>query len=105
VSGKNNAVEVHLYGKLRRFSSVDDPICDSVVTVCVKTGDTIEDIVERIGIPHEELGANVFLNGEYSGLAREVRAGDRLGLFPDDMQLLYKWYFRKIGHEKRNDQD
>ena len=90
-------IEVHLYGKLRRFTDNQDPSSDSIVYVPVQEGDTIMHIVRRIGIPHEELGSNVFLNGEYSTLGRKVKDGDRLGIFPDDMQLLYKWYFRAIG--------
>jgi len=88
-------IEVHLYGKLRRFTNNQDPSQDSVIDVPVKTGDTIESIVRRIGMPLEELGSNIFLNGEYSALGRKVSDGDRLGIFPDDMQLLYKWYFHK----------
>lgn len=96
-------IEVHLYGKLRRFSDNQDPKSDSVVHVPVESGDTIGDVVRRIGIPDEALGSNIFLNGEYSALERMVKAGDRLGLFPDDMQLLYKWYFRKVGRGARGD--
>lgn len=88
-------IEVHVYGKLRRFAEDSDPRSDSIVHVPVMTGDTIGRILERIGIPPEEIGSNVFLNGEYSGLNRPVKAGERLGVFPDDMQLLYKWYFHK----------
>lgn len=88
-------LEVHLYGKLRRFTDNQDPSRDSIIKVPVKDGDSIESIVRRIGIPLEELGNNIFLNGEYSALSRKVSDGDRLGIFPDDMQLLYKWYFHK----------
>jgi hypothetical protein len=88
-------IEVHLYGKLRRFSDNLDPTRDSIVNLPVEEGDTIEDIIRRIGIPNEEIGSNIFLNGEYSALKRRVRDGDRLGVFPDNMQLLYKWYFHK----------
>lgn len=88
-------VEVHLYGKLRRFTDNLDPARDSIISVPVKKGDTIEDIVKHIGIPFEELGSNIFLNGEYSALERKVKDGDRLGIFPDNMQLLYKWHFYK----------
>jgi len=90
-------IEVHLYGKLRRFTDNQDPTCDSIVYIPAEDGDTVEDIVRRIGIPFEELGSNIFLNGEYSALGRKVKDGDRLGVFPDNMQLLYKWYFNKIG--------
>jgi hypothetical protein len=88
-------IEVHLYGKLRRFSDNLDPTRDSIVNVLVEEADTIEDIIRRIGIPNEEIGSNIFLNGEYSALKRRARDGDRLGVFPDNMQLLYKWYFHK----------
>ena len=88
-------IEVHLYGKLRCFTDNQDPTRDSIVSLPVKKGDTIEGITRRLGIPPEEIGVNIFLNGEYSSLERKVRDGDRLGIFPDDMQLLYKWYFDK----------
>ena len=90
-------IEVHIYGKLRRFTANQDPTRDSIVCIVVEEGDTIEDIARHIGIPQEALGSNIFLNGEYSALGRKVNDGDRLGIFPDDMQLLYKWYFNKIG--------
>ena len=88
-------IEVHLYGKLRRFTDNQDPSQDSIINIPVKNDDSIESIVQRIGIPLEELGSNIFLNGEYSALERKVSDGDRLGIFPDDMKLLYKWYFDK----------
>lgn len=88
-------IEVHLYGKLRRFTDNQDSSRDSIINVQVQGGDSIERIVRRIGIPLEELGNNIFLNGEYSALGRKVSDGDRLGIFPNDMQLLYKWYFHK----------
>jgi len=90
-------IEVHLYGKLRRFTDNQDPSRDSIVYMPVEEEDTIEDIIRHIGIPLGEIGSNIFLNGEYSAMERKVKAGDRLGVFPDDMQLLYKWYFSKIG--------
>lgn len=88
-------IEVHLYGKLRRFSANTDPSGDSIVRVPVQKGDTIADIAQRIGISLEEIGPNIFLNGQYSALERKVADGDRLGLFPDNMALLYKWYFTR----------
>jgi molybdopterin converting factor small subunit len=88
-------IEVHLYGKLRRFTDNQDPSRDSIIYVPVKDGNTIDDITRHIGIPHEDLGSNIFLNGEYSALERKVKDGDRLGIFPREMQLLYKWHFNK----------
>ena len=92
-------IEVHLYGKLRRFTENTSPRKESIIRVQVEEGDTIESIIRRIGIPMAEIGRNIFLNGEYSKLTRHVRCGDRLGVFPDDMQLLYRWYFVRRGDD------
>lgn len=81
-------VEVHLYGKLRRFSDNQDPTRPSIVTVTAREADTVSSIVSRIGIPLEEMGANIFLNGRYSSLERPVKDGDRLGVFPDNMAMI-----------------
>ncbi len=69
---------------------------ESIIYVDAHDGDTIRSIVERMGIPLDELGRNIFLNGEYSGLKRPVKDNDRLGIFPDDMTLLYRQYFKKV---------
>lgn len=89
-------IEIHLYGKLRRFSEQKSPLQESILYVNARDGDSIRIIVKRIGIPLNELGRNIFLNGEYSGLERQVKDKDRLGIFPDDMQLLYRQYFNKV---------
>jgi len=86
-------IEVHLYGKLRRYSGDLEPTSASIAKVEACSGDTVLEIVDRLGIPHDELGSNKFLNGRYANMSTQVHDGDRLGLFPDDMQLLYKWYF------------
>ncbi len=81
-------IEVHLYGKLRRFTDNQDPSRDSIARVPVKKGDTIEDIIGRIGIPLEEVGSNIFLNGRIFPLEKRVKDGDRLGIFPDNMAMV-----------------
>ena len=96
-------ITVHLYGSLRRFAEKSDPSSDSIVCVPVGAGKTIGEILKEVGIHEEELGSNIFLNGEYSGLTREVKPGDRLGVFPNDMQLLYKWYFTKQEGDRSGD--
>ncbi len=81
-------IGVHLYGKLRRFTDNQDPTRNSIVYILVEEGDTIEDIVRCIGISVEEIGSNIFLNGEYSPLGRGVNDRDRLGIFPDNMAMI-----------------
>jgi len=87
-------IEVHLYGKLRRFAESRDPRSASIVRAAWETGDTVGDVAARIGIPAAELGSNLFVDGQYAALDSPVPDGARLGLFPHDMQLLYKWYYR-----------
>ena len=93
-------IEIHLYGKLRRFARDQDPTDSSIIHVPVQEGDTIQGVLERLGVPMEEVGSNIFLNWQYSAPTRKVKDGDRLAVFPDDMQLLYKWYFEKAGREE-----
>jgi hypothetical protein len=88
-------VEVHLYGKLRKYTQNLDPRKKSVETIELQGGSTIGDSLEELGIPLDEVGSNIFLNGEYSSLDRAIQEDSRLGVFPKDMNLLYKWHFRK----------
>ena len=90
-------LEVHLYGRLRRFTDNVDPRRQSIMRVSVAAGDTIRRVLEKIGLPVAEVGSNIFLDGEYSSIDRVVEKGGRLGVFPDDMNLLYKWHFTKKG--------
>ena len=87
-------IELHLYGKLRRFTPSLEIQGDSVVMVSCQPGDSIGDILTRLGIPHSET-SNIFLNGDLCALTKQVEDGQRVGVFPDDMALLYKWYFDK----------
>ena len=86
-------IDIHLYGKLRKFADDAATTSQSIASVSWHPGDTVGEIVARVGITRTDLGSNVFLNGRYANLESPVQDGDRLGLFPDDMQLLYKWYF------------
>ena len=56
--------------------------------------DTIADILKKYGIEKEET-YHLFVNGTYSGFNKKVKDGDRVGLFPKNMSLLYKWYFKR----------
>ena len=56
--------------------------------------DTIADILNKLAIEIEET-YHLFVNGTYSGFNKKVKDGDRVGLFPKNMSLLYKWYFER----------
>jgi hypothetical protein len=88
-------IEVHLYGRFRRLAPNAATLGDAIVSVPVHEGETIETVVRRLGIDPKEL-SHLFLNAEYSGIHRRVNSGDRLGIFPREMGLLYRQYFPKI---------
>ena len=54
----------------------------------------ILDILNLFSIEKEET-SHIFVNGVYSGFDKSVRDGDRVGIFPRRMCLLYKWYFTR----------
>ena len=86
-------LELHLYGKLRRYAANTGPTSESILAVAFIEGDTVGSVIDRMGIPREDLGSNMFVNGRYADRSSVLQDGARIGLFPDDMQLLYKWYF------------
>jgi molybdopterin converting factor small subunit len=54
----------------------------------------IEDILNKYSIEKDET-SHIFVNGTYSGFKKRVKDGDRIGIFPRNMCLLYKWYFTR----------
>ncbi len=102
-------IEIHLYGKLRRFAENPNPMGDSVICLEPLIGETSLALLKRAGIPLTELH-HVFLNGtllvtrnrmapwlRYPQARADVwrweddvvlQSGDRLGLFGEDMPSL-----------------
>ena len=102
---RDEMIDVHLYGKLRRHASDPRACTESVLRVKPQSGDTVRTLIQSTGIDEAEI-CHVFLNGrllstensmapwlEYrqvkrQGLDTPVGVGDRLGLFARDMALL-----------------
>ena len=102
-------VEMHLYGKLRRYLKESERDEEDVLRVSVQPGETVAELLARTGIPHDEI-YTVFLNSRllasrskmaywigYRQVHRDplewnldipVRQGDRIGLFGRDMAAL-----------------
>ncbi len=82
-------IEVHLYGRLRRLAAQSGVHRPSITWVDLPEG-TVAQVVEALGIDRAEV-SNVFVNGRYdpAALDQTVRSGDRIGLFPPDMRMLY----------------
>ena len=81
-------IEVRLFGKLRRFARRSEVGAESIVRVKARAGENIRSILGRLGVSGAEV-SNVFLNGTLVELDELVGDGDRLGIFPDNMGLLY----------------
>ena len=99
-------VEIHLYGKLRRYAPDSRPNRESVARLEPQPGETVGMALGRVGISSDEI-YHIFLNGALlssrnsmapwlkyqesrvsKGLDTPVQAGDRMGLFARDMGLL-----------------
>jgi molybdopterin converting factor small subunit len=84
-------VEVRLYGSLRRFAVVSAVDAESTAYPLCADDDTVETVLLRLGIDPGSEVSNTFINGRYyyHALEMQVNDGDRLGVFPKDMGMLY----------------
>lgn len=102
-------VEIHLYGRLRRYAENGRPTRNVVVVFEPGARETLNSLLARAGIPVEEIN-HIFFNGNllvsrtkaasYMGFAQAgselsdwdlnvpVDNGDRIGLFGSDMAVL-----------------
>ena len=81
---------IKLYGKLRE--NVKDVDLEKGLPVTIKIEDTsihaVYDILEKFAINEDEL-SHIFVNGKYCGIDKRVKNGDRVGLFPKNMALIF----------------
>jgi hypothetical protein len=102
-------INIHLYGKLRRYAGDDNPGGDSILHLDEIKNETLEMLLQRAGLDIEDI-YTIFLNSklltthnsmaqwlEYPqicencqnwDLAINIKDGDRLGLFGRDMPAL-----------------
>jgi hypothetical protein len=82
-------IEVHLYGRLRRVAPQSGVYRPSTVRVD-QCETTVEQVLAALGLDRTAVG-QVFINGRYEAapFGQVVRPGDRLGVFPPDMRMLY----------------
>jgi len=84
------AILIKLYGNLRE--NVKDDSLEKGLPITYRVEDDsvhfIYDILEKYGISENEL-SHIFVNGKYCGIGKGVRDGDRVGLFPKNMALMF----------------
>jgi molybdopterin converting factor small subunit len=81
---------IKLYGKLREYVKAIDLKKGLPVTLNIERSNVhfVYDIVEKFAISEDEL-SHIFVNGKYCGIGKEIRDGDRVGLFPKNMALMF----------------
>ncbi|MGB5913044.1 MAG: hypothetical protein WBH31_17770 [Promethearchaeia archaeon] len=90
-------ISVKFFGNLAKKASnkKSDGISPFNVEIEANGIEIIADILKRYSIEITET-SHIFVNGIYAGFRKRVKNGDRVGIFPKNMGLLYKWYFTRV---------
>jgi molybdopterin converting factor small subunit len=90
------AIQLRIFGDLRERVSEEkgDPGAATVLNLDASKFNDISDILNEFSIEQDEI-SHIFVNHSYSSTKKKVKDGDRIGIFPKNMGLLYKWYFNK----------
>ena len=83
-------LQVKLYGDLKEKVQNKSTFVSAPTTVSIdnKNVITVLDILKKLVINETEI-SHIFVNGKYSELGRRVKNGDRIGLFPRRMALMF----------------
>ena len=88
-------IKVKLFGDLRKKI---EPNISGTTSLRFEIDDSevnrIIDFLKKINIEENEV-THIFVNGRYAGLKKIIQNGDTVALFPRNMALLYKWYFKR----------
>lgn len=89
-------VHVRIFGDLKGkvSSEENDPGAAIVLELNASKFNDVSDILSEFSIEEDEV-SHIFVNHVYSSTKKKVEDGDRVGIFPKNMGLLYKWYFNK----------
>ena len=84
------AILVKLYGKLKENLKKFDSDENLPLSINIDPNEvhSVHDILEKFAITEEEL-SHIFVNSKYCGIDKKVDNGDRVGLFPKNMALLF----------------
>ncbi|MFX0064952.1 MAG: hypothetical protein ACFFC7_22475 [Candidatus Hermodarchaeota archaeon] len=81
-------IEVHLYGEFRKYAKNSKATDDSKIVVSWIEGETILELIRRLGLPINDLG-EVFLNhNPVNPEEATIPPKARIGIFPLGMHLL-----------------
>ncbi|MHA1729413.1 MAG: MoaD/ThiS family protein [Promethearchaeota archaeon] len=81
---------IKLYGNLREKVKAPNTERGFPVTLNIKKNEihSVFDILDKFIIKEDEI-SHIFVNGKYCGPGKKVKDGDRVGLFPRKMSLMF----------------
>ncbi len=84
------SILIKLYGNLSEKVKDTDLEIGFPITLNVEGNEihTVLDILDKFNIEDNEI-SHIFVNSKYCGPGKEVRDGDRVGLFPKKMALMF----------------
>ncbi|MFW9878895.1 MAG: MoaD/ThiS family protein [Candidatus Thorarchaeota archaeon] len=83
-------IMIKLYGDLREkiVQSKNGSALPTTLYIELDKLKTVMDILDKFNIIQDEV-SHVFVNNKYSGLGKEIKNGDRIGIFPKRMGLIF----------------
>ena len=83
-------IKVKLYGDLRekKIQSNLDMGFPNTLDIKIEEICTVLDILNKLGISNKEI-SHIFVNNIYSLPKKEIKNGDRIGIFPKRMGLIF----------------
>jgi len=89
-------VRVKIFGSLKEKLDLEDegPGIPTIFSQILNEHSRVADLFEQLNLNSKNT-SHIFVNGQYSGLKKKIKEGDTIAIFPSEMGLLYKWYFKK----------
>ncbi len=83
-------ITIKLYGDLREKLPHlrDNTFISGTLNFDVEGIETVSDVLNKLNITQEEI-SHIFVNHKYSRNKREVKNGDRIGIFPKRMGIIF----------------
>lgn len=83
-------ITIKLFGDLREKLThlKDDVGHPSALSIEIDEMKTVLDILKKFSIVQEEI-SHIFVNNIYSSPKKEIKDGDRIGIFPKRMGLIF----------------
>jgi len=81
-------LNVHFYGRFRKYAPDKSATSISKIQVEYKEGETVRDLVKRLGIDPEDTGT-LFVNHKWATLDTPIpHDGSRVAIFPKEYDLI-----------------